>query len=126
MSKWKRFSRVAYAGPSAPSRRLRGPERAVECPVDRVLAATQVERAVCSAIVVQQAGEDGCDILPRNAAAERVAVDPDLARTWIVGQRAGSDDRPVRVAGADRLVGLRLGAQVDAEHLIVRRWILRS
>src|SRR5204862_6831108 len=86
--------------------------------LDRRLAADQVERGPDRAALVQNGEKGRGDVVAADLATRDALPRLDAPRSRLVRQSPGPGDRPVQAAPPQLLVGPRLGAEVDGEHLV--------
>src|SRR5947209_9856797 len=94
-------------------------ERFLERLLDRLLSAVDIQRPVAGARVVEHGVEHLGYVVTCDIAAERVGIDANPPGARLVGEAAGSDDRPSALARLHGGVGCRLRAEVHAENVVV-------
>jgi hypothetical protein len=85
---------------------------------DGLVAAGDVEGEARRARLVQDLGQRRGDVVTAHVAADGLGRQPRAPGGGLVGEGTGADDGPRAVARDQRRVGLRLGAQVDAEDVV--------
>ena len=84
----------------------------MESILDRLLTGADIDDVARASRLVEHVRKDSCGVVARDRSAERVGVDADAPGPRLVGQAAGSENRPRSASGSQR----RHGNRADPQH----------